>query len=85
MCSTSKLSEWSWMQAVLHGRHHAGALLGAAAVAFRQTNAMWVAFILGVAILNKTMEKDLQARRLPTERQLLHVLRASWTVSHSSQ
>lgn len=68
------------MQATLHGRYHEGAALGAAAVAFRQTNAVWVAFVLGMAIVNRALEKDPQARRLPAERQLLHVLRSSWQV-----
>ena len=66
---------------MLHERYHFGALLGLVAVAFRQTNAVWVAFILGVAVLRRALERDLQARRLPAEKQLLHVLRASWRVS----
>ena len=66
---------------MLHERYHLGALLGVVAVAFRQTNAVWVAFILGVAVLNRALERDMQARRLPAEKQLLHVLRASWRVS----
>ncbi|CAK0787759.1 hypothetical protein CVIRNUC_010981 [Coccomyxa viridis] len=64
--------------AVLHERYHLGALLGVVAVAFRQTNAVWVAFILGTAVLNRALERDMQARRLPAEKQLLHVLCASW-------
>jgi hypothetical protein len=68
------------MQATLHARYHVGAALGAAAVAFRQTNAVWVAFILGVAIVSRALERNPQARRLPAERQLLHVLRSSWQV-----
>ena len=68
------------MQATLHGRYHEGAALGAAAVAFRQTNVVWVAFVLGMAIVNRALEKDPQARWLPAERQLLHVLRSSWQV-----
>ena len=66
---------------MLHERYHLGALLGMVAVAFRQTSAVWVAFILGIAVLNRALERDLQARRLPAEKQLLHVLRASWRVS----
>ena len=66
---------------MLHERYHLGALLGVVAVAFRQTNAVWVAFILGIAVLNRALERDMQARRLPAEKQLLHVLRASWRVS----
>lgn len=67
---------------MLHERYHLGALLGVVAVAFRQTNAVWVAFILGTAVLNRALERDMQARRLPAEKQLLHVLRASWRVSN---
>ena len=66
---------------MLHERYHLGALLGVLAIAFRQTNAVWVAFILGIAILNRALERNVQARRLPAEEQLLHVLRASWRVS----
>ena len=64
------------MQASLHGYYFLSACLGAVAVAFRQTAAVWVAFILGMAILNKVLETDPRARRLPAEKQLLHVLRA---------
>ena len=68
------------MQASLHGYYFLSACLGAAAVAFRQTNAVWVAFILGMAILNKVLETDPPAKRLPAEKQLMHVLRTCWKV-----
>ena len=68
------------MQASLHGYYFLSACLGAVAVAFRQTNAVWMAFILGMAILNKVIETDPRAKRLPAEKQLMHVLRTSWKV-----
>ncbi len=68
------------MQASLHGHYFLSACLGTIAVAFRQTNAVWVAFILGMAILNKVVEADPRAKRLPAEKQLIHVLRTSWKV-----
>jgi len=70
----------SGVQATLLGRYHASAFLGATAVAFRQTNAVWVAFILGMAVLNRALERDLQAKQLPAEKQLMHVLRTCWKV-----
>ena len=69
------------MQASLHGCFLGSACLGAVAVAFRQTNAVWVAYILGMAILNRSVERDPSAKRLPAEKQLLHVLRTCWKVT----
>ncbi len=68
------------MQATLYRRYHLSAALGVAAVAFRQTNAVWVAFVLGMALVNRALEGNLQAKRLPAEKQLLYVLRSSWQV-----
>ena len=68
------------MQASLDGYYVLSACLAAVAVACRQTNAVWVTFILGVALLNKALETDPRAKRLPAEKQLLHVLRTCWKV-----
>lgn len=57
---------------------------------FRQTNAVWVAFILGAAVVRWTADNFDGGRReagdrvkfvrLPVERQVLHVLRYAWQV-----
>lgn len=70
-------------QATLLGSYHVSAFLGATAVAFRQTNAVWVAFILGMAVLNEALERDPQAKQVPAEKQLMQLLRTCWKVSSS--
>ena len=68
------------LQASLWDRHHLSALLGAAAILFRQTNAVWVAFILGAAGLRMVAPEAPKLAQLPAERQLLLVLRGAWLV-----
>jgi len=65
-------------QASLHDRPHLAAALAAAAVGFRQTNAVWAALILGSAVLRRTLGED--PRRwagASAEAQLKYVLRAA--------
>ncbi|CAL8472321.1 g11864 [Coccomyxa elongata] len=76
--------------ASLQGRHHLSAVLGALAVSFRQTNAVWVVFILGAAVVRWAAgggdamtgaEKKLAGlkfERAMPGRQLLHVMRMAW-------
>lgn len=93
LSSAPSRSDHSSMQASLQGRHHLSALLGALAVSFRQTNAVWVAFILGAAVVRWAAgggdamagaeKKDaiLKFERALPGRQLLHVMRMAWLVS----
>ena len=81
------------MQASLEGRHHLSALLAALAVSFRQTNAVWVAFILGAAVVRwaagggdemEGAEKKnaaLTFERAMPGRQFYHVMHMAWLVS----
>ncbi|KAK9831499.1 hypothetical protein WJX81_002842 [Elliptochloris bilobata] len=65
--------------ASLHDRPHLAALLAAGAVAFRQTNAVWAALVLGSAVLRRVMGED--PRRwagASVEAQLKYSLRAAW-------
>ncbi len=78
------------LQASLQGRHHLSALLGAFAVMFRQTNAVWVAFILGAAVVrwaaagggdkSEGAAEKLRFERAAPGRQMMHVMRMSWLV-----
>ena len=68
-------------QASLCNRHHLSAALGAAAILFRQTNAVWVAFVLGAAVLRMVAPDAPGLAQAPVERQLLQVLRSAWLVS----
>ena len=73
------------VQAGLHERYHLSAAAGAVAVLFRQTNAVWVAFILGSEVLRASAPDAPKLAALPAEQQLLRVLRAAWLVSlHSA-
>ena len=66
-------------QASLHDRPHLAAALAAAAVAFRQTNAVWAALMLGSAMLREVMGED--PRRwagASVEAQAKYVLRGAW-------
>ena len=68
------------LQASLRGRPHLAAA-AAGAVAFRQTNAVWAALILGTAVLRRTLGDD--PRRwagASAEAQLKYALRAAWQV-----
>ena len=65
-------------QASLHNRPHLAAALAAAAVGFRQTNAVWAALILGSTVLRRTLGED--HRRwagASAEAQLKYALRAA--------
>jgi hypothetical protein len=71
------------LQASLHGRFHASTALGGLAVLFRQTNAVWLAFILGASVVRWASKGDgARFARLPAEQQLLHVTRMAWLVRH---
>ena len=71
----------SAVQASLQERHHLSAAAGALAVLFRQTNAVWVAFVLGSEVLRAVAPDAPSLAALPVEKQLLHVLRSAWLVS----
>ncbi len=67
-------------QASLGGRPHLSAALGAGAILFRQTNAVWVAFVLGAAVMRTVAPDAPKLARAPAEQQLLQVLRGVWLV-----
>lgn len=79
------------LQASLHGRHHLSAVLGALAVLFRQTNAVWVAFVLGAAVVRwaaagagderQGAENRLRFEGATPGRQMMHVMRMVLRVS----
>ncbi|KAK9827784.1 hypothetical protein WJX74_001969 [Apatococcus lobatus] len=56
--------------ACLRSRYGLAALACAAATAFRQTNAVWAAFILGVAVLQHTLGTPTSVRRVPLQGEL---------------
>jgi hypothetical protein len=56
-------------------------VVGGAAVLFRQTNAVWVAFVLAASVVRWAGKDHKRFGRLSVEQQLLHVLRMSWQVS----
>ena len=71
-------------QASLHDRPHLAAVLAAAAVAFRQTNAVWAGLILGSAVLRGVMGENPQRwAGASVEAQAKFVLRAAWQVRTS--
>ena len=71
----------SAVQASLQDHHHLSAAAGAMAVLFRQTNTVWVAFILGAEVLRAAAPDAPRLAAAPVEQQLLRVLRAAWLVS----
>eukprot|EP00884_Botryococcus_braunii_P015445 jgi/Botrbrau1/2584/Bobra.145_1s0012.1 len=54
------------------------ALAAAVAVLFRQTNAVWAAFILMEGVLDRTLPSTPRWQRAPVLHQLTHVLQESW-------
>lgn len=66
-------------QASLQDRPHLAAALAAAAVAFRQTNAVWAGLILGAAVLREVMGEDPRCwAGASAEAQAKFVLRGAW-------
>ena len=69
------------LQASLQDRPHLAAALAAAAVAFRQTNAVWAGLIMGAAVLREVMGEDLRRwASASVEAQAKFALRGAWQV-----
>lgn len=62
----------------LQRRYKACALVSAAAVALRQTNAVWAAWLLAGAVLERSLPPGSEVSRLPLHRQLGHTLAYCW-------